>query len=275
MTKYHFVIFKFMPSTPPPLPDIRLARRETHCSGTYSWNNHTRTPDQGLVIQRTAGGSCGFTIGQNAFEVLAGQAMLFRHGEDSRYGITAESVLPYETEYVVMDPGGGISDLFEGLREQYGPVLRMETGGEAHQILVQLLLEFDSGRPSDRVTHAEAAYRLLLNLHREQGIDRRARDPVAYGKHLLETRYREPKNLKEWCGGIGISREHFSREFSARYGETPADFLRNLRLEHARSLVRIRSNLALEDIAALSGFASVQTFHRAYKQRYGQSAARP
>ncbi|MCC5845038.1 MAG: AraC family transcriptional regulator [Verrucomicrobia bacterium] len=256
------------------LPDIRLARRETHPDRSYQWDNQTRKPDRGLVIQRTVCGSCGFTKGSVHTEVLPDQAMLFRHGEHSRYGITPDSSLPYETEYLVMDPGGGVAELFEGLRAQYGPVLRMEADGTARRILLQLLIEFESNRPSDRISRAESLYLLLLNLFREQGRDARGRDPVAYGRHLLETRYREPGNLKEWCAEIGISREHFSREFTARYRETPAEFLRNLRLSHARGLLNISTRMSLEDVAALSGFASVQTFQRAYKRRFGHPATR-
>jgi len=255
------------------LPDIRLARREVHTDRAYQWDNQTRPPDQGLVIQRTVRGSCGFTSGALSTEVLPGQAMLFRHGENSRYGITPASGLPYETEYLIMDPGGGVSELFDSLRAQYGPVIRMETDGPARRLLLQLLLEFESNQPADRITHAESLYLLLLNLYREQGSDARSRDPVAYGRHLLETRYREPGNLKEWCAEIGISREHFSREFTARYRETPGEFLRNLRLNHARGLLNISTHIPLEDVAALSGFASVQTFHRAYKRRFGHPAS--
>lgn len=260
-------------NTLPHLPDIRLARRENHNNRSYFWDNHTRNPDNSLVIQRTIRGSCGFVTDQINTEILPEQAMLFRHGENSRYGLSPNSTLPYETEYVVLDPNAGISELFEGLRAHYGPVLRMETGGEAQQILLQLILEFDTGQPADRITHAESIYQLLLSLYREQGRDTRRRDPVAYGRHLLETRYREAKNLKEWCTDIGISREHFSREFTNRYQESPAEFLRRLRLQHARSLLRISTHLPLEDISALSGFASVQTFQRAYKRHYGTPAS--
>lgn len=260
-------------SAPIELPEIRIVRRETHTSPAYQWDNRSRLPDQGLVIQRTLSGSCGFSRGNFRTEVVPGQAMLFQHGEDSRYGITPDSELPYVTEYMILDPGAGIGELFKGLRTRYGPVLRMATGGEAHRLLLQLLLEFNAGRPADRLSLAESSYRVLLSLYREQNQATQQRDPVAYGRHLLETRCREGKNLKEWCGEIGLSREHFSREFSARFGETPAAFLRRHRLGHAQRLLKLSPRLPLEDIATLSGFASVQTFRRAYKRRFGDSAS--
>lgn len=246
----------------PHLPDIRLAAREVYTDKSYQWDNRTRDPDNGLVLQFTLRGSCGYTSPTHHAEVLPGHAMLFRHGENSRYGITPQSTLPYEAEYLIIDPNQGITELFDGLREHHGPILRMDPEGPARQLLLSLILEFQTGRPADRIAHAQTLYPLLLHLYREQTRDTRESDPVAYGRHLLETRYREPKNLKEWCALIGISREHFTREFTRRHHESPAAFLRRLRLQHARSLLRLSPRLPLENIAALSGFASVQTLQR-------------
>jgi len=91
---------------------------------------------------------------------------------------------------------------------------------------------------------------------------------MAYGHHLLSNHFRSPRNLKEWCQQIGISREHFSRAFKERYGVSPAAFLRQLRLTHANQLLQSH-HLSIHDVAAASGFASPQTFHRAFTQFYG------
>ncbi len=261
-------------STTPGLPDIRIARREIHHTRYYSWDNTNRLSTRCLVIQRTVRGSCRFRSGDFEQEVIPEFAMLFRHGDHSHYDLGPNSKRPYETEYAVINPDGGIAKLFINLRKHCGHIFRMETGGKAHQLLLQLILEFESSQPSDRITHASLAYELLLNLYREQGSTTHHRDPVAYGRHLLETRYRESKNLKEWCAEIGISREHFSREFNERYHESPSDFLRDLRLQHARSLLGISTHLPLENIASLSGFSSLQTFRRAYKQKYNRPIPR-
>lgn len=250
------------------LPEILLARREREDSMRYQWDNRKRTRDQGIVIQRCGGGSCFFENPQRRFRVEEGQVMLFRHGENSWYGLEEDSRLPYIPEYLVLAPGGGTLEIFEGLREAYGPVMRMAEGEEACRILHTVIRNAGAGQPGDRLDRAESVYRLLLALLREQRSATRASDPVAYGRHLFETRYREARNVKEWCAQIGMSREHFTRCFHERYGETPSDFLRELRLRHAEGLLR-NSRLPLEDVAAQSGFASAQTFHRAYRRRFG------
>lgn len=256
------------------IPDIRLCRREVYQRPPYDWNNLTREADGGIVIQRTLSGSVSFTPknkNRPATEVGRAQAMLFKHGEDSRYGLSPRSRCPYVAEFVVFDGAGGAEALFDGIRTGHGEIIPMSEQGEAALILQGLTSGFRERQIHDRLTLAENLYRLLLAIQREQMQETRGNDPVAYGRHLLETQFRSPRNLKEWCEEIGLSREHFSRGFRARYGESPAQFLRLQRLNHARTLVGT-SRMSLEDVANASGFASVQTFHRAYKRAFGKSA---
>jgi AraC-like DNA-binding protein len=253
------------------LPEIKIAQREKYETLRYYWDNSIRPKDSGIVIQRCAEGSCFFATGTRRFRVETGQVMLFEHGENSRYGLDESSSLPYVPEFVGLSPGGGSREIFEGLREAYGPVLRMESHGEACEILHDVIRRSEEARPIDRLEQAELVYRLLLSLLREQRSATRESDPVAYGHHLLETRFREARNLKEWSEQIGMSREHFARVFHERYGVPPAEYLRQLRLKHARYLLQ-NSRLPLEDVATQSGFASVQTFHRAYQRAYGRTA---
>jgi len=253
------------------LPELKVAKREIQNSLRYQWDNSVRLRGSGIVIQRCAAGSCFLDVGGLRYVVQPGQVMLFEHGENSQYGVDAGSRLPYIPEYLILSPGGGSREIFEGLKEAYGPVLRMEEEGEACNILWDAIRRGESGEPIDRLEQAEMVYRLLLAMLREQRSATRESDPVAYGHHLLETRFREARNLKEWCGFIGISREHFTRVFTERYGMAPAEYLRQLRLRHARFLLQ-NSRLPFEEISAQSGFASVQTFHRAYLRAYGHTA---
>lgn len=249
------------------LPDLQFACRETRNSLRYQWDNATRHAEGAIVIQRTASGSCEFHTPARSWIVSTGCAMIFQHGENSRYGLSAACTLPYVPEYVMIRPAGGTLEMLQALRDAYGPVLRMAEQGEACRLLHRVIDAFAAQQPADRLERAETVYRILLALLREQRQETRHSDPVAYGRHLLETRFQEPRNLKEWCQEIGLSREHFTRAFRERYQTTPATFLRTLRLRHARQLL-LSTHLPQEDIAQQSGFLSVQTFHRAYRAHY-------
>lgn len=255
------------------LPDIRLVQMETYTKRNYFWDNARRKAEPGVVLQMTLRGSAYFEDSAGRQMAGTGQAMIFRYAEQSRYGLDEQSELPYQLCWILLTGSQGLLSLVEEIRGQFGPVLQMKEMGEAGQLLLRLHQDFQSGNVRDRFYLADCAYRLLLSLYREQIADIQGNDPISYGRHLLETQFRSPRNLKEWAEEIGISREHFTREFHTRYGETPAVFLRRLRLEHARGLLR-NQTLNLPDVALASGFASPQTFYRAFKKHFGFPAGR-
>lgn len=253
------------------LPDIRIIQHEIEEKKTYFWDNSLRQPDRGLVVQQTLSGSAFYEDESGRHLVTPGQAMLFGYAEDSRYGLDGDCDLPYELCWIYLVGPRGLCELAADIRREFGSVVQMRLDGEASLLLSRLHGDFVTGNHPNRFYLAECAYRLLISIYREQVENTRGNDPISYGRHLLESQFRSPFNLKEWADKIGISREHFSREFHARYGETPAAYLRRLRLEHAHILLKNQS-LNLEDVASASGFASAQTFHRAYKSYFGVPA---
>ncbi len=267
------LLMKTVQNTLDCLPDIRIIQHEIQTRKSYFWDNAHRQAGQGLVVQQTLAGSAFYKDDKGRRLVKPGQAMLFRYAEDSCYGLDEDCVLPYENRWMYLVGPKGLLDLSSDIRREFGSVVQMRLDGEAGLLLSRLHEAFASGNLPNRFYLAECAYRLLISIYREQVEDTRGNDPISYGRHLLESQFRSPFNLKEWAEKIGISREHFTREFHQRYGETPAAYLRRLRLEHARILLK-NQTLNLEDVASASGFASAQTFHRAYKTHFGVSAGR-
>lgn len=224
----------------------------------------------GIVIQTTLKGSVAFWGSAGRQEAGEGQVLLFRYGEDTRYGLDEDCEIPYELLWIQISETPMVLSLYEDLIRSFGPVLRMDPKGEAKLILERLAQKRSQGALRDRFSDAVTAFQLLLGIYREQISSRRGRDPVAYGRHLLETQFRSPRTLTEWVSEIGVSREHFTREFQERFGESPARFLRRLRLDHARDLL-LNPGLTVEEVAAASGFAHQKTFHRAFRKHYGSS----
>jgi AraC-like DNA-binding protein len=200
-----------------------------------------------------------------------GEAFVFRYGESTEYRIGPRSTWPYVLEYVVLGQQGGIGELLDQLRAGFGDVVRMEDKGEAARILHSLVLSFENGTNWDHLELAGLAYRLVIALYREQITGSLGNDPVAYLQHQLQNQFRSHKSMKEWIQDLPLSREHVTRVFRERYGESPAAFLRNMRLDHARLLAQTSSTMSAEDIAAASGFAGAQTLRRAFRKRFGRS----
>lgn len=97
----------------------------------------------------------------------------------------------------------------------------------------------------------------------------RSRNPgliamVARMKAHLE----DPLALTDLARASGYSRRHVERMFLSVLGETPGDFYRGLRLDHARNLLST-TDLPLIEVAVACGFASVAHLSKSFRARFG------
>jgi transcriptional regulator GlxA family with amidase domain len=69
---------------------------------------------------------------------------------------------------------------------------------------------------------------------------------------------------------VCLSPRHFSRRFAAELGQSPADFVTELRINAARRLLD-QGGLTLERLAAAVGFRSSDVFRRAFERKFGLS----
>ncbi|PKR53811.1 GlxA family transcriptional regulator [Thalassospira marina] len=70
----------------------------------------------------------------------------------------------------------------------------------------------------------------------------------------------------------GLSPRHFARLFHDEVGITPADWIENVRVEHAKTLFH-DGNFAPKQVASLCGFNDIDTFRRAFVRRVGITPA--
>lgn len=78
-----------------------------------------------------------------------------------------------------------------------------------------------------------------------------------------------PTRLNALAKVANLSPFHFHRVFQAIVGETPADFIKRLRLEKALTLMATQKSRTLTEIALSCGFTSSSDFSRSFRQRYG------
>ncbi len=77
-------------------------------------------------------------------------------------------------------------------------------------------------------------------------------------------------NEDEFAGRFGLSARHLRRLFQEELGKTPAQIMRDSRLNLARKLI-VETDLAFVDIAFNSGFDSVRRFNDAIRQRFSKT----
>lgn len=81
----------------------------------------------------------------------------------------------------------------------------------------------------------------------------------------------EPLRLRDISRAARLSSFHFHRVFQVLVGETPASFVKRLRLEKALSLMARPRAPSFTSIALACGFSSSSDFSRCFKQRFSVS----
>ncbi len=84
----------------------------------------------------------------------------------------------------------------------------------------------------------------------------------------INNHYREELSLEDVARFAGFSRYYFSRSFKRQTGYSFKDFLCQKRLQVAMDLL-IRTNRSMRDVAIESGFGSVATFNRVFREKKG------
>jgi AraC-like DNA-binding protein len=92
---------------------------------------------------------------------------------------------------------------------------------------------------------------------------RRARDHA--DRHFVE-----PLTVAELASVAMLSKFHFLRLFRAVYGQTPAAYLSERRVERAQDLLR-RTNLTVTEVCHAVGFSSLGSFSRRFSEVTGET----
>ncbi|MEF3115030.1 AraC family transcriptional regulator [Streptomyces chrestomyceticus] len=97
--------------------------------------------------------------------------------------------------------------------------------------------------------------------------DRARRQAAHRARDLLDETFLEPMTAERLAATAGCSRFALYRAFCAEFGLAPSDYQRQLRLRHARTL--LRSGAAPADAATATGFADQAHFSRWFQRVYG------
>lgn len=86
----------------------------------------------------------------------------------------------------------------------------------------------------------------------------------------IQLHFREELSLKDAASQAKLSPNYFSHMFQSYTGIPFQNYLQNLRLQFAASLLRV-SNLSVTEICFASGFSTLNHFERIFKSKFGKS----
>ncbi len=255
--------------------DIELAvpytqRKEIVSSSRYRWNCWDRGSNPFVILQWTLSGEGVYEGKEGRFQVSADHAFIAVLPEQSTYYYPPEQKEPWIFSWFNFY-GPLACDLFLKFKAQFGPVVPLAPRGPAATYLRRLYVKSARAEASDRFQTSLQSYAFLLEWWREAlQPPRRPEDRLAHALRFSREHFREAVGVKELASEAGMSREHFSRIFTERTGESPSDYLQRLRMREATQLVQ-DTDLPLREIAMRSGFYSERHLMRTFQRIHGLS----
>ncbi|NQZ56880.1 MAG: helix-turn-helix transcriptional regulator [Lentisphaeraceae bacterium] len=150
-----------------------------------------------------------------------------------------------------------------GLKNHFFPA-----AGSQLLTLFNSLCKSFSNENYSAATPVAAAWQFIELLDRlKRGKIQMSRDPAYSCRVIIETEFTKGINISYIASVLKISRTTLFRKFTATYGQSPKQFLDELRLKRAYSLLK-STDLKVTEVAFESGFDSLQNFYAIFKKHF-------
>lgn len=114
-------------------------------------------------------------------------------------------------------------------------------------------------------------YRLFEHLARlSEGAEPEQSHWVQQGLDYMKANFAKGTTIEEVSREVNIDRTHFSKVFRQRYGVSPVHYLRQLRVDAAKLMLK-ESDSNLAEIAQSVGYPNAFSFSKMFKKHAGIS----
>lgn len=116
---------------------------------------------------------------------------------------------------------------------------------------------------SSRVSQASYA---IFNVYKGHGDTQ-----VLNAQEWMEAHLGENISMENLAGQVGISPRHFIRRFKRATGESPLNYLQQMRIETAKTILESQPTMTVNDITLAIGYENSSTFRKLFKKYTGLS----
>lgn len=246
---------------------------ETHPVGPACWGH--------FDLFCLHSGSVGLTLaGSGPLELVAGDAVLiYPHTPFSGNCLSREAVASVQHFSIAVSP---VTSPPEPLQDLPSKADGFEVYRDLSTALtsdVTRAVNLASSEPSGAVKSVRMALHTLILLQlrcgvRESpGVSGRSLSPVAATAAWAQARESCNLTAKDLAEHAGLSPSRFRDRFKSERGESPGQFLKNLRLNEGKRLLR-ETRLPIKAVARHCGYGDIVAFSRAFQRRFGTTPAR-
>lgn len=180
------------------------------------------------------------------------------------------------------------SDLFRGAVHTFQITLNEESCGftsgksrsqslhrlhRSASLMSSLYQEFKSPDKYSNLMLHSLAMEVLVTVHRQEETpcaDSRGNRWLEQVRDLLHEELSETLQLESIAATVGVHPAHLTKSFRKKFGQSIGEYVRGLRIAHARHLLE-SSDLSIGAIALATGFVDQSHFTRTFKKSLGRT----
>ncbi len=174
-----------------------------------------------------------------------------------------------EFSYIHYD-GSNAQDITHYIQEQYGWHINKDNNETIADLLNEMLIFYESNGVNSVVDRSAMVYKLLEELLKpsaeEQQSDREINKVIRYIRANIDRQL----TLQELADLVNLNPFYFSHYFKRRTEFSPLDYVINVKIDRAKSML-IRTTTPITEIAYSLGYASSTAFSNIFSRRVGQS----
>ena len=246
------------------------------------WHYETHV-HSAVEIVLTMEGSVEYTAGDTSYSIRRDEVLIIppdmphslSMGEgSSRYLVLFEPDMPMGLRDVMNLPG------------LFSRVFWLHDGSETHRRIREMLLKIVAIQKAQDIMWNTMCYSYILRIYAAlgqqylPGAQRKKetsrlvdQEVIASSMAYINEHYQENLTLDDVANFAGFSRYYFSRSFKKQTGYFFKDYLCQKRLQVATDLL-IRTEMPMREVAEKSGFGSVATFNRVFREKTGCTPTR-
>lgn len=227
----------------------------------------------------------GFNINGEVFNTEPGDVLILNPGD-----VHSLKKMPQDQEREILtvffDTDVLLQDISDAKKLRFYTQPGVKNVDETKKLIDSLLrLREYINRPcekrQDKLVLKNIMYDLLFRIVHEFGYDddqdnvqiEDLRMSPSFVKEIIDhikSHISEHISVQALAKKFNISSSYLVRIFKRYMGQTPSEYIRNIRLTHAKQNL-LNTNYSIQYISDISGFSSLRTFERTFKTKYRQT----
>ena len=236
----------------------------------YSWDGLSRGRASFGVLQLTLTGQGKLDVGGVSLDLSPRTLMIIDIPSPHRYYLP-DGQPDWEFVFLVVY-GSELMRLISGITRRAGNVLVLADNSRIPRLFGTALSRLFSAAAPGAFEISSMAYGVCMTLLEESYAQPFFEDSSRFEtlKKTLRSNMEKGMHVSEMAALAGLSRSHFARLFKQREGMSPREYLQDLRLKKALSLLYSK-RLSVKEIAYSCGMADVNYFCRLFRKHTGMS----